>query len=148
MMKYPAISILFSVWVTLTNHYWVTSDERRRALIGACGSHLKNIVYRMAQRDSILAAFDGVFQKPSLIATVVAKQQKSAVSTLLSAEFRDKSIPQILALLWIASIFSRASATSGRFGKNVMKSRYSASACLNVPSAYQASAIESFARGT
>jgi hypothetical protein len=27
----PAISALFSVRVTLTNHYWVTSDERRRS---------------------------------------------------------------------------------------------------------------------
>ena len=26
----PAISVLYSVRVTLTNHYWVTSDERRR----------------------------------------------------------------------------------------------------------------------
>jgi len=25
-----AISVLFSARVTLTNHYWVTSDERRR----------------------------------------------------------------------------------------------------------------------
>jgi hypothetical protein len=31
-MIYPAISILFSVWVTLTNHYWVSSDERRRII--------------------------------------------------------------------------------------------------------------------
>jgi len=28
---HPAISVLYSVRVTLTNHYWVTSDERRRA---------------------------------------------------------------------------------------------------------------------
>lgn len=28
---HPAISVLHSVWITLTNHYWVTSDERRRA---------------------------------------------------------------------------------------------------------------------
>jgi hypothetical protein len=27
---HPAISVLYSVPVTLTNHYWVTSDERRR----------------------------------------------------------------------------------------------------------------------
>lgn len=27
---HPAISVLYSVRVTLTNHYWVTSDERRR----------------------------------------------------------------------------------------------------------------------
>jgi hypothetical protein len=27
---HSAISVLYSVWVTLTNHYWVTSDERRR----------------------------------------------------------------------------------------------------------------------
>jgi hypothetical protein len=27
---HPAISILYSVRLTLTNHYWVTSDERRR----------------------------------------------------------------------------------------------------------------------
>ena len=32
---HPAISVLYSVRVTLTNHYWVTSDERRRA----CLSH-------------------------------------------------------------------------------------------------------------
>ena len=31
MLKHtPAISVLYSVRVTLTNHYWVTSDERRR----------------------------------------------------------------------------------------------------------------------
>jgi hypothetical protein len=30
MTKHPAISVLYSVRVTLTNHYWVTSDERRR----------------------------------------------------------------------------------------------------------------------
>jgi hypothetical protein len=29
---HPAISVLYSVRVTLTNHYWVTSDERRRAV--------------------------------------------------------------------------------------------------------------------
>src|SRR6266566_5272495 len=58
-------------------------------------------------------------------------------------------LTQILAFLWIASIiFSCACATSGRFGKNVMKSRYSTSACLNVPCAYHASAMASFARGT
>ena len=28
---HPAISVLYSVRVTLTNHYWVTSDERRRS---------------------------------------------------------------------------------------------------------------------
>ena len=27
---HPAISVLYSVRATLTNHYWVTSDERRR----------------------------------------------------------------------------------------------------------------------
>ena len=27
---HPAISVLYSVRVTLTNHYWVTSDERLR----------------------------------------------------------------------------------------------------------------------
>jgi hypothetical protein len=26
----PPFSVLFSLWVTLTNRYWVTSDERRR----------------------------------------------------------------------------------------------------------------------
>jgi len=29
---HPAISVLYSVPVTLTNHYWVTSDERRRMM--------------------------------------------------------------------------------------------------------------------
>ena len=27
----PAIPVLYSVRVTLTNHYWVTSDKRRRS---------------------------------------------------------------------------------------------------------------------
>src|ERR1700693_1217846 len=32
MLKHtPAISVLYSVRVTLTNHYWVTSDKRRRS---------------------------------------------------------------------------------------------------------------------
>jgi hypothetical protein len=30
MTKHPAISVLYSVRVTLTNHYWVITDERRR----------------------------------------------------------------------------------------------------------------------
>ena len=30
MIKHTAISVLYSVRATLTNHYWVTSDERRR----------------------------------------------------------------------------------------------------------------------
>ena len=30
---HPAISVLHSVRVTLINHYWVTSDERRRVLL-------------------------------------------------------------------------------------------------------------------
>jgi hypothetical protein len=29
---HPAISVLYSVRLTLTNHYWVTSDERRRCV--------------------------------------------------------------------------------------------------------------------
>src|SRR5579859_4344702 len=49
---------------------------------------------------------------------------------------------------WMDASFDRTSATSGRCGKNVKKSRYSTSACLRLPSAYQASATESFARGT
>jgi hypothetical protein len=28
---HPTISVLYSVRLTLTNHYWVTSDERRRS---------------------------------------------------------------------------------------------------------------------
>jgi hypothetical protein len=33
MLKHtPAISVLYSVRVTLTNHYWVTSDKRRRVI--------------------------------------------------------------------------------------------------------------------
>jgi hypothetical protein len=34
----PAISVLYSVRVTLTNHYWVTSDKRRRRLPGIAES--------------------------------------------------------------------------------------------------------------
>ena len=29
---HPTISVLYSVRLTLTNHYWVTSDERRRSI--------------------------------------------------------------------------------------------------------------------
>src|SRR5207253_11448659 len=55
---------------------------------------------------------------------------------------------QIFAIFWIDSIFICAFATSGRFGKNATMSRYSISACLKAPSAYQASPRQSFARGT
>src|SRR5215469_4307370 len=55
---------------------------------------------------------------------------------------------QKLVFLWIELTLRWASATSGRLGKNVMKSRYSDSACLNACSEYNESAIESFARGT
>ena len=34
---HPAISVLYSVRATLTNHYWVTSDERRRIAIESTG---------------------------------------------------------------------------------------------------------------
>jgi hypothetical protein len=37
----PAISVLYSVPVTLTNHYWVTSDERRRQEIKNATSFLR-----------------------------------------------------------------------------------------------------------
>jgi hypothetical protein len=45
MTKHSAISVLYSVRVTLTNHYWVTSDERRRckgflSVIEACSRQL------------------------------------------------------------------------------------------------------------
>jgi hypothetical protein len=47
---------------------------------------------------------------------------------------------QKVASLWIELILRWTSAISGRFGKNVTKSRYSASACLNACPEYRESA--------
>jgi hypothetical protein len=64
---------------------------------------------------------------------------------ILNRSFLRQFLAHFPVLLWIESIFNCACVTSGRFGKNVMKSRYSSSACLKAPSAYHASAMESFA---
>ena len=45
---HPAISVLYSVPVTLTNHYWVTSDERRR-MIGYVTRSMRQFNQRSVQ---------------------------------------------------------------------------------------------------